>query len=81
MKREPLAIVGAAVAVCQGLLTLIVLLGWWDLNDQQLVSAMGVIALIGTFILAVTGRTFVTPVAAPQDNNGTTLVPVTEVLK
>ena len=42
------------MAVCQGLLTLTVLLGWWDLNDQQLASAMGVIALIGTLILAVT---------------------------
>ena len=69
------------MAVCQGLLTLTVLLGWWDLNEQQLTSAMGVIALVGTLVLAVTGRTQVTPVADPLDNNGTTLIPVTEAYK
>ena len=66
MNREPLAIVGAAVALVQALLTTVVLMGWWDLTPEQTAGWMGVIALAGTFAVVVITRGKVTPVADPR---------------
>lgn len=66
MSREPLAIAGAVVALVQGVLTAVVLMGWWDLTAEQTAAWMGVIALAGTAVVVVWTRGKVTPVADPR---------------
>lgn len=81
MNREPLVISGSAVALAQGLLTAVVLMGWWDLTAEQAAAWMGAIALAGTAAVAIYTRGKVTPVADPRDSNGTSLVPYTDQWK
>ena len=66
MNREPLVISGSAVALAQGLLTAVVLMGWWNLTAEQTAAWMGVIALGGTFLVVVLTRGKVTPVDDPR---------------
>ena len=66
MNREPLVISGSAVALAQGLLTAVVLMGWWNLTAEQAAAWMGVIALGGTFLVVVLTRGKVTPVDDPR---------------
>ena len=66
MNREPLVISGSAVALAQGLLTTVVLMGWWNLTTKQTAAWMSVIALGGTFLVVVLTRGKVTPVNDPQ---------------
>lgn len=77
MGREPLAIVGAAVALVQALITTVALMGWVTLSPEQTAAWMGVVALAGTLAVTVIGRSKVTPVADPRSDEGTTLVPYT----
>ena len=73
MNREPLVISGSAVALAQGLLTAVVLMGWWNLTAEQAAAWMGVIALGGTFLVVILTRGKVTPVTDPRDNDGVPL--------
>ena len=73
MNREPLVISGSAVALAQGLLTAVVLMGWWNLTDEQTAAWMGVIALGGTFLVVILTRGKVTPVTDPRDDDGNQL--------
>lgn len=66
MRREPLATVGALVGLAQGVLTAVVLMGWWALSADQAAAWMGVIALAGTAVVVVVSRGKVTPVADPR---------------
>ena len=66
MNREPLVISGSAVALAQGLLTAVVLMGWWNLTAEQAAAWMGVIALGGTFLVVVLTRGKVTPINDPR---------------
>lgn len=66
VKREPLAVAGAVVALAQAALTTIVLMGWWKLTAEQAAAWMGLIALTGTTAVVVWSRGKVTPVADPR---------------
>lgn len=66
MNREPLAIIGAIVALVQALITTSVLMGWWNLTENQVAAWMGVVALAGTLAVVVFTRGKVTPVADPE---------------
>jgi hypothetical protein len=66
MNREPLVISGSVVALTQGVLTAVVLMGWWNLTAEQAAAWMGVISLGGTFLVVVLTRGQVTPVADPR---------------
>lgn len=79
MSREPLAVVGAVVAFLQGLLTTVVLMGWWALTPEQTAAWVGLIALGGTAAVVVISRGKVTPVANPRDADGQPLATVREV--
>ena len=70
MNREPLAIIGAVVALVQALVTTVALMGWVTLTPEQTAAWMGVVALAGTLAVTVIGRSKVTPVADPQLNEG-----------
>ncbi len=76
MSREPLLIPGAVVAALQALLTTVVLMGWWNLTDEQTAGWMGFIALAGTATVVVFTRGRVTPVDDPRSMDGVPLVPV-----
>ena len=75
MQREPLKVAGAAVSLVQGILTAVVLMGWWELTAEQAAAWMGVIALAGTFAVVVLTRGKVTPIADPRAADGTPLEP------
>lgn len=62
MKREPLIVRASVVAFLQAVLTAVVLMGWWELEPDQVAAWMGVLALGGTMIVAVWSRGKVTPV-------------------
>lgn len=64
--REPLAIAGCVVAFLQGLLTTVVLMGWWKLTPEQAAAWLGLIALGGTSVVVIWSRGKVTPVADPR---------------
>lgn len=81
MNREPLAISGAVVTALQGVLTAVILMGWWDLTAEQAAAWMGAIDLAGTAAVVIYTRGKVTPVADPRDNNGASLVPYTDQWK
>ena len=66
MDREPLAIIGAVVALVQALVTTVALMGWVTLTPEQAAGWMGVVALTGTLAVTITGRSKVTPVADPR---------------
>lgn len=75
MNREPLTVAGAVVLLLQATLTTVVLMGWWDLTDEQTAAWMGLIALAGTTSVVVLTRGKVTPVADPRDDQGHPLTP------
>lgn len=79
MSREPLAVVGAVVAFLQGLLTTVVLMGWWSLTPEQTAAWVGLIALGGTAAVVIVSRGKVTPLADPRDDQGQPLWTVLEV--
>ena len=66
MTREPLAIIGGVVALVQALITTSVLMGWWNLTEDQVAAWMGVVALAGTLAVVIFTRPKVTPVADPR---------------
>ena len=70
MNREPLVVSAALVALAQGVLTAVVLMGWWDLSAEQTAAWMGVIALAGTATVVVLTRGKVTPLTDPRDAQG-----------
>ena len=79
LKREPLVVSGAAVALAQAVLTAIVLMGWWNITAEQAAAWTGVIALAGTFAVVAFTRGKVTPTADPKDADGERLWRITDV--
>lgn len=75
MRREPLAVAGAVVALVQAILGAVVMMGWWALSAEQAAAWMSVIALAGTAVVVVWSRGKVTPVADPRDAEGNPMAP------
>ena len=51
MNREPLAIIGAVVALVQALVTTVALMGWVTLTPEQAAGWMGVAAAAAVLFL------------------------------
>ena len=73
MKREPVAIINAVITAIQALIPLLLAFGITHITkDQSAAISSAVVAfggLLGTFL----GRSFVTPVADPRDNEARSL--------
>jgi hypothetical protein len=73
MKREPIAIINAVVTAIQALIPLLLAFGIANITkDQSAALSSAVVAwggLLGTFL----GRSLVSPVADPKDNEGRSL--------
>jgi uncharacterized membrane protein YkgB len=74
MKREPVAIVSAIIAVIETLIALLVAFGL-KLTGEQVGAIMAFVTAVGGLISILIVRPRVTPVADPRDNEGRRLVP------
>lgn len=77
MKREPVAIVNAIIAVIEAAIALLVAFGL-DLTKEQVGAIMAFVAAVGGFMGTLIVRPRVTPVADPRDNAGRRLVPAAQ---
>lgn len=77
MKREPVAIVNAIIAVIEALIALLVAFGL-DLTAEQVGAIMAFVAAVGGLIGILIVRPRVTPVADPRDKAGRRLVPASQ---
>lgn len=75
MKREPISIINAIVTVIQATIPLLLAFGIAEITKEQSAAITTAVVswggLLGTFI----GRTRVTPVADPRDDEGRPLMP------
>ena len=78
MKREPVIIAAAVVALIEATIIAAVAFGW-GINPDQQAALMGVIiaaaAVIAPLVGAIWARSKVTPVSDPKDDAGYLLVP------
>ena len=72
--NEPVLSVGALVAVITAGLQWARLMGWIHWTDEQFNQFMMFVGLALPLVGAVWARSKVTPLARPQDNDGTPLV-------
>lgn len=75
LEREPLVTTAGITALAAAIIALFVAFGLPITSGQQ-DAIMGFIIVIAPLAVALIGRAFVTPVAAPQDNEGVPLVRV-----
>jgi hypothetical protein len=79
LKREPLVVSGAAVALAQAVLTAVVLMGWWNITAEQAAAWTGVIALAGTFAVVAFTRGKVTPMLDPRNDDGEAMYAIVDL--
>ena len=72
MKREPVAIITAIVAVIEAGIALILAFGI-QLTNEQIGAIFAFVAAVGGVIEILIIRPQVTPIADPRDNDGNTL--------
>jgi uncharacterized membrane protein YkgB len=80
-QREPLAIITAIITVIEMLLPMLVVLNVVSLSADQIAAIMAFVVALGGLAGVFFVRPRVTPVADPRNNEGKTLVPVTDTLK
>ena len=75
MRREPVAIINALVAVVEALIALYV--GFYDPDwtKEQIATLMAVVIAIAEFFKTLIVRSKVTPIANPRDKEGRRLKP------
>ena len=74
MTLEPLAVVNTAVAIVEAAIALAVGFGLaW--TPEQVALVMAVVVALSALVKTLWARGQVTPVAAPRDNEGRSLVP------
>jgi hypothetical protein len=71
---EPLAVVNTAVAIVEAAIALAVGFGL-DWTPEQVALVMAVVVALAALVKTLWARGQVTPVAAPRDNEGRSLVP------
>ncbi len=74
MTLEPLAVVNTAVAIVEAAIALAVGFGL-DWTPEQVALVMAVVVALAALVKTLWARGQVTPVAAPRDNEGRSLVP------
>lgn len=74
MTLEPVAIINSLITIVEASIALAVAFGL-EWNNKQVAVVMAVVVAVGNFVKTIWARGQVTPVAAPRDNKGTTLVP------
>jgi arginine exporter protein ArgO len=72
MKTEPIAIIAAITGLIEAVIALMPLFGV-GLTIEQQAGLMAVVVAAGSVVSAVWGRSLVTPVANPRDNDGNPL--------
>ena len=81
LQREPLAIITAIITVIEMALPMLVVLNVIYLNADQMAAIMAFVVAVGGLAGVFFVRPRVTPVADPRNNEGESLVPVTDTLK
>lgn len=74
MKREPIVIINAVVALIEAIIALAVGFGL-NLTKEQVGLFMAVVVAIGNLVQTILARGQVTPVADPRNNLNERLVP------
>jgi hypothetical protein len=74
MKREPVVIINALVALVEAIIALAVGFGL-NLTKEQVGLVMAVVVAIGNLVQTILARGQVTPVADPRNNLNERLVP------
>lgn len=71
---EPVVTAATISALISALLIWLRRMGWLPMDDAQFTDFMGFVVLLIPIAGALVARRFVTPLAAPKDNDGVELV-------
>ena len=75
MNREPVLTPAAISSGVAAVVALLVAFGL-ELSADQTAAIMGVVAVVAPLVVAAVGRSRVTPINDPRDDDGTPLVPL-----